>query len=81
MNFWKRKSSYHICEVNRPFCEEIGSKMLKFEDLRSAPLKRLKRDIFKLRSFAHEVKMILCAYKFNVLLQSIQSMTILLQHS
>ena len=43
MNFRKRKPSYHIWEVNHPFCEEIWSKLLKYEDLRNAPLRKKNR--------------------------------------
>ena len=56
MNIRKRKPSYHIREVNHPFCEEIWSKLLKYENLRSAPSKKKKKENFKLWSFAHEVK-------------------------
>ena len=57
INFRKGKSSYHIWQVNHPFCKEIWSKLLKSEGLRSAPLrKKKKKEIFKLLSFAHEVK-------------------------
>ena len=48
-NFRNEKSSYDIWEVKHPFCEEIWLKLLKSEDLRSAPvrkkkLKKKKRD-------------------------------------
>ena len=56
-------SSCHIWWVKHPLCEEIWSKPLKSEDLRRIikktkknEKKRKKKVIFKLRSFAHEVK-------------------------
>ena len=42
INSRKRKSKYHIWEVNHSFCEEIWSKLLKYEDLRSTPQKNKK---------------------------------------
>ena len=34
INFHKRKSSYHIWEVNHQLCEEMWSTPLKSEDLK-----------------------------------------------
>ena len=51
-----------IWEINHQFCEEKWSTPLKSEDLRTIPdfckklKKTKKKGIFKLRSFAHEVK-------------------------
>ena len=53
-----RISSCHIWWVNHPLCEVIWSKPLKSEYLRRIIKKtKQKKVIFKLRSFAHEVKM------------------------
>ena len=52
----KRISSCHIWWVNHPLCEEIWSKPLKSENLRRIIKKNKKKVIFKLLSFAHEVK-------------------------
>ena len=44
-------------EVYHLFCKEMCWKLLKYGDLRSAPSKKpKKKEIFKLRSLAHEVK-------------------------
>ena len=59
---WISGKENHIWEVNHPFCEEIWLKLLKSKDLRSAPLKKKrlkkKKEIFKLLSFVHEVKIL-----------------------
>ena len=40
MNFLKSKSSYHIWILNHSFCQEICLKLMRYEDLRSAPSKK-----------------------------------------
>ena len=42
MNFRKIDSSYSFWEVNHPFCEEIWSKPLIYEDLRRIMWKKKK---------------------------------------
>ena len=57
IKFQKTKSFYHIWIVKHSFCQEICSKLVRYEDLSSVPLKKkTKKEIFKLRSFAHQVK-------------------------
>ena len=46
IKFRIRKLSYHIQEVNYKFCEEMLLKLLKYEDLRSAPSKKKKKRDF-----------------------------------
>ena len=51
INFRNEKSSYDIWEVKHPFREEIWSKLLKSEDLRSAPLRKKKLKKTKKKRF------------------------------